>query len=61
MRKKTIRTLSPYARSVAKLANEAKSVARRLQNLAKKINDDELAKYSEKPERGAKNLNREIK
>jgi hypothetical protein len=61
MRKKTIRNLPPLARIVAKLANEQRSIARRLQNLAKKINDDELSRYSEKPVRGAKNLNRDIK
>lgn len=42
MRKSTMRRLPPVSREIAKLANEAASVARRLRNLAWKLNDKEL-------------------
>ena len=39
MLKKTMRRLTPEAREIAALANDAASVARRLKNLALRIND----------------------
>ena len=44
MRKKTLRKLPPTAREIAKLANEVMSAGRRLRNLAKRLNDQELTK-----------------
>ena len=40
MRKKTLRQMMPLAREIAKLSNEATSVARRLRNLAKRTNQE---------------------
>ncbi len=40
------------AREIAKLANEATSVARRLKNLAWKLNDEEIARKYPEQERG---------
>jgi hypothetical protein len=45
MRKSTLRKLSPIPREIAKLANEAASLTRKLKNLAKRINDAEMEKY----------------
>ena len=40
MRKKTIRKMIPVAREIAKLSNEATSLARRLRNLSHRVNAD---------------------
>jgi len=40
MRKKTLRKMTPVAREVGVLANEATSLARRLRNLAHRLNRD---------------------
>lgn len=42
IRKKTLRRLNPDAKEVAKLANEAQSLARRLKNLAIKMHDGKI-------------------
>jgi hypothetical protein len=40
MRKKTLRQMTPLAREIAKLSNEATSLARRMRNLAKRTNQE---------------------
>lgn len=40
MRKKTIRKMIPTAREIAKLSNTASSLARKLRNLSRRVNDD---------------------
>jgi len=63
MRKKTIRKLPPLAREVAKLSNDAASLARKLRNLCGRINDEpvrrrfpELLKPTGEPAKRDKNL-----
>ena len=43
MRTKTLRKMSPAAREVGKLSNAAASVARRLRNLSRRLDEENAA------------------